>query len=65
MAKSDYTSIELFAGGGGLALGLDMAGLHHILLNEYDHSACETLKANRPGWNIKDSNICRQETQWQ
>lgn len=52
-----YSSIELFAGGGGLALGLENAGFNHILLNEIDHSACETLRANRPGWNIVESDI--------
>ena len=46
-----YTSIELFAGGGGLALGMEKAGFHHVMLNEFDHAACQTLKTNRPGWN--------------
>lgn len=34
-----YTSAELFAGGGGLALGMEKAGFHHLLLNEFDHNA--------------------------
>ena len=45
-----YTSIELFAGAGGLALGLEMAGFSHVALNEFDHNACETLRLNRPEW---------------
>jgi len=47
-----YTSIELFAGAGGLALGLEKAGIHHVLLNEIDKHASATLKKNRPSWNI-------------
>ena len=53
----DYTSAELFAGGGGLALGMEMAGFHHLLLNEYDHNACDTLRKNRPEWNVIEGDI--------
>lgn len=52
-----YTSIELFAGAGGLALGMSMAGIHHILLNEINHDACETLKRNRPSWHVAEGDI--------
>ena len=52
-----YTSVELFAGAGGLALGMDKAGFKHLLLNEFDHSACETLRANRSQWNIIEGDI--------
>lgn len=52
-----FTSIELFAGGGGLALGMDKAGFHHILLNEFDKSACNTLRVNRPGWNVIEGDV--------
>ena len=34
--KKTYTSIELFAGAGGLALGLEKAGITHLLMNEID-----------------------------
>ena len=55
--KRKYTSIELFAGGGGLALGMEQAGFHHIMLNEFNHWACETLRLNRPEWNIIENDI--------
>lgn len=47
-----FTNIELFAGAGGLALGLEQAGLEGTCFVEFDASACKTLKANRPNWNI-------------
>ena len=52
-----YTSVELFAGGGGLALGMEKAGFRHLLLNEMDHHACETLRINRPEWNVVEGDI--------
>lgn len=54
---SRFTSVELFAGAGGLALGMEKAGFDHLLLNEFDHSACETLRHNRPNWNIVEGDI--------
>lgn len=52
-----YQSIELFAGAGGLALGLEMAGFNHIGLIEFDKFAACTLKTNRPKWNVVCENI--------
>ncbi len=53
----EYTSIELFAGAGGLALGLEKAGFKHIMLNEFDHDACTTLRFNRPDWNVVEADV--------
>jgi DNA (cytosine-5)-methyltransferase 1 len=50
--KTKYKTVELFAGAGGLALGLENAGLSHELLVEIDKNAAETLKLNRPKWNV-------------
>lgn len=52
-----YKVIELFAGGGGLAAGLEQAGLECLLLNEIDSDSCKTLKANRPHWNVIEGDI--------
>lgn len=52
-----YTSVELFAGGGGLALGMSLAGFSHVLLNEFDHSACDTLRVNHPEWNVIEGDV--------
>ncbi len=49
--------VELFAGTGGLALGLEKAGLDTVELVEIDRFCCETLKRNRPGWNIINKDV--------
>jgi len=54
---TDYSLIELFAGAGGLALGLEKAGLKSTMLNEIDPKACKTLKKNRPKWNVIEGSI--------
>jgi len=46
------TCLEICAGAGGQALGLDMAGFNHIALVEYEKEYCEVLRTNRPGWNV-------------
>lgn len=55
--RRDFTSVELFAGAGGLALGMEKAGFRHVLLNEMDPLACRTLRANRPEWNVLEGDI--------
>lgn len=53
----DFTSVELFAGAGGLALGMHLAGFRHVLLNEMDAMACKTLRRNRPEWNVLEGDV--------
>jgi len=50
--KTEFSTVELFAGAGGLALGLENAGFQHKLLVEIDKNAAQTLKTNRPKWNV-------------
>jgi DNA (cytosine-5)-methyltransferase 1 len=50
-------SIELFAGAGGMAIGMEKAGFEHILLNEFDKNACSTLRKNKPKWNVVEKDI--------
>jgi DNA (cytosine-5)-methyltransferase 1 len=45
-------SIEICAGAGGQALGLEQAGFEHVDLVEYEAAACVTLRFNRPGWRV-------------
>ena len=52
-----YTSIELFAGAGGLALGVEKAGFRTLGLIEFDKDAADTLKKNRPEWNVIHDDI--------
>lgn len=52
-----FSSIELFAGAGGLAIGLEKAGFEACLLNEFDRNACNTLRFNRPEWNVIEGDI--------
>lgn len=51
------TVVELFAGAGGLALGLEKAGLNNKMLVEIDKDCVATLKKNRPNWNIIHDDI--------
>ena len=57
--STSYTSIELFAGAGGMALGMEKAGIEHLLLNDFDKSATQTLKKNRPSWNVIYGDIAK------
>jgi len=52
-----FTVVELFAGAGGLALGLEKAGLKTIFLNENNKDAVKTLIKNRPKWDVNNEDI--------
>lgn len=53
----DFSVVELFAGAGGLAIGLEAAGIKCVALNEIDKWACQTLRKNRPNWNVLEGDI--------
>ena len=52
-----FTSIELFAGAGGLALGIEKAGFETLGLIEFDKDAAASLKKNRPNWRVIHDDI--------
>jgi DNA (cytosine-5)-methyltransferase 1 len=56
-AVSKLRSIEICAGAGGQALGLEQAGFAHVALAELDPWACKTLRQNRPGWNVIEEDL--------
>lgn len=54
----NMTSIEICAGAGGQALGIDRAGFGHVALVELEKNACATLRLNRPSWNVVEGDVC-------
>lgn len=56
-SKSALTSVEICAGAGGQALGLDMAGYEHRALVEIERDFCATLRLNRPHWNVVNGDV--------
>lgn len=54
---SGLTTLELCAGAGGQAIGLERAGIEHAGLVEIDRHACATLRLNRPGWNVIETDL--------
>lgn len=55
--KKNFNVLELFAGAGGLALALEEAGFNDVGLVELDHHAAQTLRDNRPRWNVIEKDI--------
>lgn len=51
-------SVEICAGAGGQALGLEMGGFGHAALVEIEPAACATLRHNRPAWNVVEGDVC-------
>ncbi|MCK9345041.1 MAG: DNA cytosine methyltransferase [Candidatus Pacebacteria bacterium] len=52
-----FTSLEICAGAGGQALGLEYAGFDHEALVEIEPPACATLRLNRPNWNVIEGDL--------
>jgi DNA (cytosine-5)-methyltransferase 1 len=55
--NSTISALEICAGGGGQALGFEMAGIDHAGLVEIEKNSCETLRLNRPKWNVIQADL--------
>ena len=56
-APPRLVAIEICAGAGGQALGMEQAGFSHSILIDNDPWACETLRANRPQWRVHEGDV--------
>ena len=54
---NSLTSVEICAGAGGQALGLDQTGFAHRALVEIEKDFCATLRLNRPHWNVINGGV--------
>ncbi|MGD9485653.1 DNA cytosine methyltransferase [Streptomyces sp. TRM70308] len=50
-------SLEICTGAGGLALGLERAGFDPVLVLDNRRVVCETLRANRPEWDVREIDL--------
>lgn len=57
MTASSFTSLELCAGAGGQARGLELAGFGHEGVVEIDADCCQTLRLNRPAWKVHEQDL--------
>jgi DNA (cytosine-5)-methyltransferase 1 len=55
--KHTYTALEICAGAGGQALGLEQAGFELACAIENDPHACRTLLSNRPRWRVFEKDV--------
>ena len=58
-SSKKYKNLEIFAGAGGLALGLDLAGFSSVGLIEFDKDAAATLRINRKSWNVIEEDVIK------
>src|SRR6202167_2321475 len=61
---AEYRVVEICAGAGGQALGLELAGFEHELAVELDENACATLRHNRPHWKVAQGDVAS-DSVWQ
>ncbi|HWF79564.1 MAG TPA: DNA cytosine methyltransferase [Streptosporangiaceae bacterium] len=54
---SELTCLEICAGAGGQSRGLELAGFDHVAALEIDADAAETLRQNRPTWNVLQGDV--------
>lgn len=57
MSEGRLTSLEICAGAGGQALGLERAGFDPVMLIDNDAHSCATLMANRPHWSVRQEDL--------
>lgn len=57
LVAQEFTCLEICAGAGGQSLGLEQAGFAHSAAIEIDPDACETLRLNRPHWNVIEQDV--------
>lgn len=55
--KNALTSVEMCAGAGGQARGLELAGFNHEAAVEIDSDCCKSLRLNRPDWNVVEGDL--------
>jgi DNA (cytosine-5)-methyltransferase 1 len=57
ISPSGLTCIEICSGAGGQAIGLERAWFEVLAHVEFDRHACETLRLNRPAWNVVEGDV--------